>query len=435
MTKQHLRARSYFIDGVGSASSPFDSELPTDLTDFLTRLPTSGLSAWVRGHSGLVGWGELTRFESKGAERFDDASDFWKRLAASAEIDDAVRLPGSGPIAFGTFGFSDRTDIPSVLVVPRVVLGRHSGRVWVTTMRFDDEPEPDRLGAPSALVRPHDVSVSAGGRCDWEHTVGRVIDRIRAGEAKKVVMARDAVARSDSPLDVRFLLGHLNAHYPTCWTYHVDGMLGATPELLVSSHDGAVHSRVLAGTFYNNSGDHDVDVEAARHVLAKSKDSVEHKYALESLVDSLSPLVNSLEVDREPFLLELPNVIHLASDARGRLTRRADGSRVNSLEVAAALHPTAAVGGTPRGRALELIDELEAMDRGRYAGPVGWIGASGDGEWGLALRGGRMDEDGRGVRLFAGGGIVGESVPEYEWLETLAKLEPMLAALGVRGDR
>ncbi|WP_179429609.1 isochorismate synthase [Spelaeicoccus albus] len=435
MTKQHLHARSYFIDGVGSAVSPFDSELPTDLTDFLTRLPASGLSAWVRGHSGLVGWGELSRFETKGADRFADASDFWKQLSAGADVDDAVRLPGSGPVAFGSFGFSDRTDIPSVLIVPRVVLGRHSGRVWVTTMSFDDEPAPERLGAPSPLERPRAVTVTAGGRDDWEETVGKVVDRIRAGEAKKVVMARDAAARSDEPLDVRFLLGHLNAHYPTCWTYHVDGMLGATPELLVSSHDGAVHSRVLAGTFYNNSGDHDVDVEAARHVLAKSKDSAEHKYAVDSLVETLSPLCSSLEVDCEPFLLELPNVIHLASDARGHLTHRSDGSRVSSLEIAAALHPTAAVGGTPRGRALELIDELEATDRGRYAGPVGWIGASGDGEWGLALRGGRLDEDGRGVRLFAGGGIVGESVPEYEWLETVAKLAPMLAALGVRTER
>src|SRR5699024_4602623 len=139
---------------------------------------------------------------------------------------------------------------------------------------------------------------------------------------------------------------------------------------------------------------------------------------------------SSLEVDRDPFLLELPNVIHLASDARGTLIRRADGSRVSSLEVAAALHPTAAVGGTPRRQALELIDELENMDRGRYAGPVGWLDAAGDGEWGLALRGGQVDDDGRGVQLYAGGGIVAESVPEFEWRETSAKLAPMLAALG-----
>src|SRR5699024_10796922 len=146
--------------------------------------------------------------------------------------------------------------------------------------------------------------------------------------------------------------------YPMCWTYHVDGMLGATPELLVSSQKGDVHSRVLAGTFYNNSGEHGADVEAARHILAKSKDTGEHKYAIDSLVEALDPLCSSLEVDRDPFLLELPNVIHLASDARGTLIRRADGSRVSSLEVAAALHPTAAVGGTPRRQALELIDEL-----------------------------------------------------------------------------
>ena len=223
-------------------------------------------------------------------------------------------------------------------------------------------------------------------------------------------------------VDPRWPLGRLADAYPGCWTYHVDGMLGATPELLVRRERGLVTSRVLAGTI-RRTGDDQHDLALAGALARSSKDLEEHEYAVRSVADALAEHCSNMFVPESPFVLHLPNVMHLATDVTGVLE-----DRTGALGLAAALHPSAAVGGTPTAAALEAITELEQMPRDRYAGPVGWIDADGDGEWGLALRCGQVDGD--RVRLFAGCGIVAGSQADAELAEAQAKLVPMRDALG-----
>jgi menaquinone-specific isochorismate synthase len=222
------------------------------------------------------------------------------------------------------------------------------------------------------------------------------------------------------------LLERLAGRYPGCWSFAVDGLIGATPEMLVRREKGLVTSRVLAGTI-RRSGDDARDLALAASLARSSKDLEEHEYAVRSVADALAPHCTSMNVPESPFVLHLANVMHLATDVTGVL---ADDT--SSLGLAAALHPSAAVCGTPTVVAAHLIDEIEGMDRGRYAGPVGWMDADGDGEWGIALRCAEVDpSDARKLRLFAGCGIVAGSEPADELAESSAKLLPMRGALTV----
>ncbi len=208
-----------------------------------------------------------------------------------------------------------------------------------------------------------------------------------------------------------------------CWTFHVDGLFGATPEMLVRRERGLVTSRVLAGTI-RRTGDDERDLALAAALARSSKDHEEHEYAVRSVADALEPHCSSMNVPETPFVLHLPNVMHLASDVAGVIH---DAGTVSSLQLAASLHPSAAVGGTPTPEAVRLITEIERMDRGRYAGPVGWMDTTGDGEWGIALR--SAEVAGNTVRLFAGCGIVADSDPEAELAESQAKLVPVRDSL------
>jgi menaquinone-specific isochorismate synthase len=231
--------------------------------------------------------------------------------------------------------------------------------------------------------------------------------------------------------------------YEQCWTYCVGfgddagtgtgRLVGATPEMLVQVFDGVAHARVLAGTLDRDAVPAAEDPQAfAARVLGESeKQQHEHGFAIDSLVASLAPYTEVVTTSPEPFILELPNVWHLASDVTAVLRPGPAGDPPSSLELAEALHPTAAVCGTPTAVAAATIPELEQMDRGLYAGPVGWLDAAGNGDWGIALRG-AVQEDERTVRLFAGCGLVAASDPEAELAETWAKLRPMLQALGLR---
>jgi len=256
----------------------------------------------------------------------------------------------------------------------------------------------------------------------WMSAVAEAVARIEDGQLEKVVLARDLLATASEPVDVRWPLAQLASSYPMCWTFHVDGLFGATPELLVRRERGLVTSRVLAGTI-RRTGDETRDAELAGALSRSSKDLEEHEYAVRSVADALEPHCSSMNVPEAPFVLHLPNVMHLATDVTGVVH---DG--ITSLELAAALHPSAAVGGTPRDRAVTLIAELEQMSRDRYAAPVGWMDASGDGEWGIALRSALVS--GPTVRLFAGCGVVGSSDPAAELAESQAKLVPVRDALG-----
>jgi menaquinone-specific isochorismate synthase len=256
------------------------------------------------------------------------------------------------------------------------------------------------------------------------------VKTIEAGHADKVVLARDEWVETDRPLDLRTVASRLAATFPTCWTYCVDGLIGATPELLVRSSHGLVTSRVLAGTI-RRTADDGANLAQAAALARSSKDLEEHKFAVASVAQSLAAFTDELSVPEVPYVLHLANVMHLASDVAGVLRGQGELDRPLSLDIAGALHPTAAVCGTPTAPALRVLTALEGADRGRYAGPVGWMNAAGDGEWGIALRGAQTSPGRRRARLFAGGGIVRASVPEEELAETEAKFAAMRGALGV----
>jgi menaquinone-specific isochorismate synthase len=394
----------------------------------LSLLPESAPLAWVRQGQGLVGWGAAARVETKGPERFADAEAWWRAVVGSAVVRDEVDVPGSGLVAFGSFAFADEPGT-STLVVPEVALGRRGDRWWVTTIGRGPLTAPDLRAASereSEVEPPQDVVFTDGARSgtEWEGVVADAVRRISSGALEKVVLARDLVAESARAIDVRWPLRQLAERYPSCWTFYVDGLFGATPEMLVRRERGLVTSRVLAGTI-RPTGDDDRDLALAASLARSSKDLEEHEYAVRSVAEALAPHCKSMNVPETPFVLHLPNVMHLATDVTGVM---ADGAReTTTLGLAAALHPSAAVGGTPTTDAVALIAELEGMERGRYAGPVGWIDATGDGEWGIALRCGEVD--GRRVRLFAGCGIVADSDPEAELAESQAKLVPVRDAL------
>ncbi len=395
-------------------------------TSLVSLLPADEPVAWLRRGEGLVGWGQAAALRSSGATRFSDADKWWSETVARAEVHDEVGEPGTGPVCFGTFAFGDRPG-DSVLVAPRVVVGRRGDRAWLTTVSSSDEqPDVPVVAATDAPRSPMDVTFGDGALNgeQWMSVVADAVARINAGDLEKVVLARDLVAQAIEPVDVRWPLRRLTETYPMCWTFHVDGMFGATPEMLVRRERGLVTSRVLAGTI-RRTGDDERDLALAATLARSSKDLEEHEYAVRSVADSLEPHCSSMNVPEAPFVLHLPNVMHLATDVNGVVH---DAATVSSLRLAEALHPSAAVGGTPTPVAIELIAEIEGMHRDRYAGPVGWMDVNGDGEWGIALRSGVVE--GHDVRLFAGCGIVADSDPEAELAEAQAKFVPVRDALG-----
>jgi menaquinone-specific isochorismate synthase len=392
----------------------------------LDLLPPADALAWVRTGQGIVGWGTAARLDVDGDDRFDTAQRWWTDLASRAVVRNDLELPGTGLVAFGSFGFAGGS--AAQLVVPAVVVGHRvvegEPRWWVTTATAGTLTGPPDLVAQPAPPAPVGLRFADGAvpGTEWVHRVSLAVERIASSPLEKVVLARDLVATADEELDVRWPLQRLAESYPSCWTYHVGGLFGATPELLVRRERGLVTSRVLAGTI-RRTGDDEHDLALAGALARSSKDLEEHEYAVRSVASALAPHCSSMNVPETPFVLHLPNVMHLASDVAGVSS---DGA--TALQLAAALHPSAAVGGTPTALAVEVLAELESMDRGRYAGPVGWIDAAGDGEWGLALRCGQVD--GERVRLFAGCGIVAGSDPEAELAEAQAKFVPVRDALG-----
>lgn len=394
--------------------------------DLLSLLPDGENLCWVRRGEGLVGWGVAARLQVRGVERFSRSQRWWAELVETMSIDDSVSVPGTGPIAFASYAFD--TQDASEIIVPAVLVGQRSGQAWLTTIHAPDADAPinaDDITAHTQRRTPISVTWNDGAMSgpEWEKAVGQAVERINAGELDKVVLARDVVAHVEGEVDSRLLLDRLARDYPTCWTFNVADLVGATPELLVRRTGDLVTSRVLAGTV-RRRGDSAEDQGLAQALLASDKDLAEHAYAVRSVAKALATHCTDMDLPESPGVLELANVQHLATDVTGRL---ADDASLLSL--AASLHPTAAVCGTPTERALAVIGELEGMSRDRYAGPVGWFDARGDGEFGIALRCGLVDRDAGTVRAFAGCGIVAGSDPERELAESRAKLIPMKSAL------
>ena len=390
-------------------------------------LPDSSALAWLRHGEGLVGWGEAARIELTGADRFAAAERWWQDYLAGVDIEDEPALPGSGPVVMGSFAFADGPT-PSTLIVPRVVIGRRDGVAWRTTVGdvdtngVDSNGADDRLpGSPPRPPREVRFAEDEAAVADWHAAVEDAVRAIRGGRLAKAVLALPAEVRAADDVDPRHLLVRLLERYPDCWGFLLDGFVGATPELLVERMGPAVRSRVLAGTLPRIGAD---AADLGSHLLASAKDLSEHRLAAEPVAAQLRRFVDLAEVPDGPTVLELPNVVHLATRFTGRLRDES----TTALALAGSLHPTPAVAGTPPREALDLIEQLEGRDRGRYAGPVGWMDARGDGEFCLALR--CAEVDGPTVRLYAGCGIVADSDADAEVVEWRAKLRPILDALG-----
>lgn len=459
---------------------------------------------WARGETSMVGAGEVLRLSARGDDRINALASAWRELCSAATVDDAVVASGTGLTAFSSVAFSRASGRDSVLIVPRVVWGRNGDLSWITVIlapedaeELGSEPSLEDLEAYAARVRGEANTGKAGDAAseatdvagahivDHAHTsearfqdgVRSAIERIRSGELAKAVLSRDVTV--DVPGGVRVVptLHALAARYTDCWVYSVDGIIGATPEMLIEAHDGIARARVLAGTLDRANHGEDGAFELAND----QKQLEEHQYAIDSLVEELEPFVTELHSPAAPFVLTLPNVWHLASDVRARIGS-AEAGPYSVLDLLRAVHPTAAVCGTPRRLAGRIIRDIEQVDRGAYAGPVGWVDARGNGEFGIALRcgvlegygpeeptaahvgnntfptevtltrgdggvggadaGGGTNAGGAGdghaakrvperIRLWAGCGIVADSEPAAELQETWAKMRPMLQALGV----
>lgn len=400
----------------------------SDIPNLLSLLKADGGMSWVTGspdnQQGIVAWGECERIEVEGKERVSRAQRWWNNFCS--------RTTGDEPIAFSSFAFFT-SPTQSVVIAPSVIIRRDEHGTRLTVV---DIPEKLEMTTQQALARingPHEVEVShvdvewlPGSRSidEWKTSVDDAIARINNGELDKVVLARDLVAKLDKSLNIGALLRNLNERFPECWTFAVDGLVGATPELLLRRQGEQITSRVLAGTV-RRSSDEDRDGALALALLGSDKDQEEHEYAVESVAEALAHHCTDMDVPKRPFILRLANVQHLATDITGEL---ADASP--ALALAAALHPTAAVCGTPTERAKQVIRELEGMDRGRYSGPVGWFDQNGDGEFGIALRCAAIEDQQRtSLRLFAGCGIVAGSTSESEVAESNAKFSAMRESL------
>lgn len=379
---------------------------------------------WLRKGQGMVGLGEALRLEFSGPDRFTQAAAAWREVAAAAVVTDHVRRPGTGLVAFGTFAFDDDSAATSVLIVPRTIIGRYADASFITRISFGDDASPVEPNA-TGYGPEYRIQLIPGvqSREGYVEAAEQAIERIQTGALSKVVLARDLTGHLPAEADVRRVLFDLALGYPDCWTFAVDSFIGSSPETLVRVDRGAVSARVLAGTI-SRGQDADSDHDQAVTLATSTKDQDEHRFAVQSVLNALQAHSPELRRSDEPFTLKLPNLWHLATDIEGRLS---DGS--SSLDLIDGLHPTAAVAGTPTADAVALIRELEPFDRGRYAGPVGWVDAAGDGEWAVALRCAQVDASGD-ITAYAGCGIVADSDARSELLETKMKFRPIVDAFG-----
>ena len=382
--------------------------------------PGVAASAFGSPRRSLWGVGEALRLElpAPWPDHVDRVADVLGAIRSEGADDE----PGAGPVAFGALPY-DRTAAAS-LVVPRVVHGRTAdGTRWTTTIGDDGTVLAPATPATAPPPGPSVITVRSARRDgDWKHGVEVATKAIVDGRLTKVVLARELLVETDVALDPVSLLGRFRAVAPAAMCYCIDGFVGATPELLVSRVGDVVRAHPMAGTT-PRTGDPEADGRRAGELLGSAKNRVEHQITIDMVHDTLLPWCSYLDAEPEPSVVAAGPVQHLATLVEGRLSHPAP----SVLELVAALHPTPAVGGWPRAEALALQAELEGVDRGRYAGPVGWVDAAGNGAWGVGIRG--VQVDGTTARLFAGVGVVADSDPEAELEETRAKAQAVLGAL------
>ena len=387
----------------------------------------------------LVGWGTAQLVSA------DAAAD----TLAAIPCDDAVQRLGSGAVAMGALPFDDAMD--GQLVIPRFTMGISRDadgmtRRWATAVGPSDLPLPgtDELfdavlwqygrapaaAATAAATDPAVAELSALMDDDgYRAMVASAVARIRAPGAtlEKVVLSRQVHLGLSGPLPLAAVLRRLRAGEPNCTIFSMpvpDGVFfGASPELLVARHGRRVTCQPLAGTIARGDTAR-ADADAQRDLARSGKSRAEHRYVVDAVAAALAPCCNELAVPEAPSLVSFRSVAHLGTRIEGRLH---DG--VGVLELLERLHPTPAVGGTPRPDALAFIGQVEAGERGYWAGPVGWADASGNGEWMIGIRSAQLDADGCAVTLRAGAGIVANSDPAAEAAETNVKLSTVLEAV------
>ena len=383
-------------------------------------------TSWIRGGDGLIGFGEWKSTSVKGKNRFSDARKWWHEQLPTLKIQNSVHGSGTGPILFSSFSFDSAEE--SKLIIPEIIIGKRGDKSWITWIGDKSSPTISDFKGSKSLG---EITFEAGALSDpaWKDSVAKAVAKIKNGDLEKVVLARDLIARSNEVISKRNLIRFLSTNYPSTWVFMVANLIGATPELLVRLNKSLVTSRILAGTI-RKSGDEAKDLGLAASLAKSSKDLEEHEYAVRSVAEALAPYCSSTNVPESPFVLHLANVMHLATDVTGVVIDAT--TPIDIFALIASLHPSAAVCGTPTEAASAVINELEEMNRGRYAGPVGWIDSRGDGEIGIALRTGELSDDQKSMRIFSGCGIVAGSNPEDELAESQAKLSPMRTALEMR---
>jgi isochorismate synthase len=367
--------------------------------------------AWLSDGAGFVTSGVAMRIAAADADR----------VLAGIDVDDPIARPGTGAVAVGALPFTGTAG--GELTIPAYMTGIDAdGRAWRTEVRALHEA----VATPAAPDHGEPTRFSVEGRVSrsaWASQVRALLDAIEAGRLDKAVLAREVVVHADAPFDARVVVERLRRAQAGCAVFAADGLVGATPELLVRRRGASVVSRPMAGTIARGATPDEDD--AAEVALASSvKDGLEHRLVVDAVTDALRARGVDITAVTGPEVARLATVSHLATTIAGEVDPR---SAPSALELACALHPTPAVGGAPRDTALAMLLALETFERGRYAGPVGWVDARGDGEWAVALRCAELD--GTTARLVAGAGIVAGSDPDAEWAETQAKLEPMLRAL------
>ncbi|MFP5319410.1 MAG: isochorismate synthase MenF [Acidimicrobiia bacterium] len=402
-------------EGLTSRTRP----LP-DGADLLRAVDPGGF-VWLHEGLGLVASGVAARVPlPTGPGRLAKAAGDVAAVLDAISTDDPLELPGTGPLAVGAVPFLDGQE--GELIVPARVVGvAEDGQAWVTEVG----PAPEAAAAGPAVLPPLEptsfVVESEGGRLAWTATVRRALAAIGGGSLEKLVLARRVTVWGDQPFPLPVVVSRLAKAHPSCFTFLSGGFVGASPELLLRRRGRWAWSRPMAGTV-ERGGSRAEDRRLATELRHSAKDHDEHRVVVDDVRARLKACCQEVFV-KGPELVSLSSVTHLATSVTGRLGQPAP----TALGLVAALHPTPAVGGSPRQAALAAIAELEGFDRGLYAGPVGWVDRRGDGDWAVALRCARVD--GRRAVLSAGAGIVAGSDPEQEWTETQAKLEPMLRAL------
>jgi menaquinone-specific isochorismate synthase len=371
--------------------------------------------------------------------RVERAAEAAAALLARAEVDDPAAA-GLGPVAVGALPFSPGA--PGELHVPALLLRRDpAGATWVTaTAPAPAAPPPaaELLARIRELADREARSAERDGarrwpparRLDrpdghldaWRGSVALALEAIAGGRLDKVVLAREALVEAEWPFPRAALLRRLRARAGLdAFVYASGGLVGASPELLVSRRGRVAISRPMAGTVPRGATAA-AEARGLARLTGSAKEAVEHRLVVDAVAEGLAKVADRVEV-AHPEVVRLPNVAHLATEVTADLTEPLP----SALELAGLLHPTPAVGGSPRDAAVAAIAALEPFDRGRYAGPVGWVDAAGDGEWAVALRCAALD--GRRARLLAGAGIVPGSDPDAEWAETEHKLAAMLEVL------